>query len=232
MTRTSNQRIAAAAGALAALLLSATLPARAHDADALAAQRTRAALEAALGAVPERCVASREGLELCQWSLGSRDAAWKALARSIDTDSRVNVLCELPADGGARAPGSCSVHPRRSDTDPWTLPNPRPTKNSTRSLADRRAARERLQRRADAMLGQARTLLEISLLIGQAPDQCVSPQPGVRTCLWRATSHTQGHAMLAATIDAPRRKKLRLECRLPADASPRAPDSCRVEVGA
>ena len=111
------------------------------------------------------------------------------------------------------------------------MPNRPATKGGGASASERRAQREELARRAAAALAQARTPLEISRLVGAAPDQCVSPQPGVLACLWRATSRTQGHALLAATIEAPQRKKLRLECRLPADGSARAPDSCRVEIG-
>ena len=217
--------------ALAAMLLSAPTEIRAQEADVLAAQRTRAALEVFLGQPALRCIASNPGLELCEWPLGNRDPVWEPLARSIDTRSRINVLCEVPADGTARAPGSCSVHPRESDHRPWTIPNLQPTRHSGGTVADRRAARERLVRRAEATLAQARTLLEISRLIGAAPDQCLSAPSGVRTCLWRATSRTQGHGMLAASIEAPRRKKLRLECRLPADGNPREPGSCEVTIG-
>jgi len=232
MTWLSRLRRRDARRALAALLLAAPTAARAQDADALAAQRTRAGLEAFLGAPAAHCVTDAGGLELCEWALGNRDAAWKTLARSIDTDSRINVLCELPPDRAARARGSCSVHARRSDQHDWTIPNLRPTKNSGGSVSERRAARERLIQRANAALAQARTLLELSRLVGAAPDECVTSQPGVRSCLWRATSRTQGHGLLAATIQAPSRKKLRLECRLPADGGPRETGSCQVEIGA
>jgi hypothetical protein len=231
MNGPSAPRTWSALAALAAILLGAPAGAGAQDADVLAAQRTRVELDAFLGRPAARCIASSAGLELCEWQLGNRDAAWRPLARSIDTDSRINVLCEIPADGAARAPGSCWLYPRRSDHGPWTIPNLQPTKSSGGSVADRRAARERLVRRAEAALAQARTLLEISRLIGAAPDACVPAEPGARTCLWRATSRTWGHGMLAATIEAPRRKKLRLECRLPADGGPRGADSCKVEIG-
>jgi hypothetical protein len=99
-------------------------------------------------------------------------------------------------------------------------------------VADRRAARERVSQRAQATLAQAGTLLEISHLVGAAPDECVSAGPGLRSCLWRATSRTLGHGMLAATIEAPSRKKVRLEGRLPDGGTPRAAGSCKVEIGA
>lgn len=231
MTGPSDLRLVRSLGALAAMLLTPPIAARAQDVDVLAAQRTRAALEASLGRPPARCIDSNPGLELCEWQLGDRDLAWKPLARSIDSDSRINVLCEVPTDGSARAPGSCSVYPRSSDHSRWALPNLHPSRRGDGTVADRRAARERVTRRAEATLAQARTLLEISLLIGEAPDQCLSAQPGIRICLWRATSRTLGHGMLAATIEAPRRKKLRLECRLPADGTPREPGSCEVAIG-
>jgi hypothetical protein len=232
MNGPSALHVARALGALAAIWLHAPIGALAQDVDVLAAQRTRADLEVFLGRPPVRCIASRAGLELCAWQLGNRDREWKPLARSIDTRARVNVLCEVPADGSARAPGSCSVHPCESDHSPWALPNLHPSRRGDASVADRRAARERVARRAQATLDDARTLLEISLLVGEAPDECRSAQPGVRTCLWRATSRTHGHGMLAATIEAPRRKKVRLECRLPADGTAREPGSCEVEIGA
>jgi hypothetical protein len=231
MNGPSAPRIARALGALAAMLLNAPIGAFAQDADVLPAQRTRADLEVFLGGAPARCIASTAGLELCEWQLGDRASAWKPLARSIDTRARINVLCELPADGSSRAPGSCSAYPRESDHSPWALPNLHPSRRGDASVADRRAARERVAQRAEATLAQASTLLEISRLIGQAPDQCLPPQSGIRTCLWRATSRTLGHGMLAATIEAPRRKKLRLECRLPADGSAREAGSCEVEIG-
>jgi hypothetical protein len=232
MTKRSASRIARVLGAFGAALALASTDAAAQDADVLAAQRTRSELELALGRPPERCVATTAGLALCQWALGDRDPAWKALARSIDTRARVVVLCELPANGSGRAPGSCSVYPRESNQSAWALPNLHPTRRGDASVADRRAARERVSQRAQATLAQAGTLLELSRLVGAAPDECVSAGPGMRSCLWRATSRTLGHGMLAATIEAPSRKKVRLECRLPDDGAPRAAGSCKVEIGA
>jgi len=231
MTRSGPYRIATPLGALVAMLAIAPQGAAAQDGDPLAAQRTRGELVATLGRAADRCIPTTPGLELCEWALGNRDVAWKPLARSIDTRARINVLCELPEDGGARAPGSCSVYPRESDHAPWALPNLHPTRRGDASVAARRAARERVTQRARETLAQARTLLELSRLVGAAPDECLPVAPGVRSCVWRATSRTLGHALLAATIEAPRRKKVRLECLLPADGSPRAADSCEVEIG-
>jgi len=231
MTRSASLRIAMPLGALVAMLSIAPPGAAARDGDPLAAQRTRGDLMVALGRPADRCISTTAGLELCEWSLGNRDAAWKALARSIDTRARVNVLCELPDDGGARAPGSCSVYPRESDAATWALPNLHPTRRGDSSVAARRAARESVAQRAEATLAQARTLLELSHLVGAAPDECRPVGPGLRSCLWRATSRTLGHGMLAATIEAPQRKKLRLECLLPADGTARPPGSCKVEIG-
>ena len=219
------------AGALAALLLGAPAAARSEAPEALDAQRTRAELDVLFGRPPASCVAVGAGLSLCQWWLGDRDPAWASLARSIDTSARVNVLCVVPDDGGARAPGSCTVHPRRSQRQGWEVPNLHPPRRGDPPLEDRRAARERLALRAEAELAQAETLLELSRLVGAAPDQCLSPQPAIRSCVWHATSRTEGHGMLAARIAAPKRKKVRLECRLPADGAPRSAESCRVEIG-
>lgn len=217
--------------ALVGLVVIVPMAGNAQAVDPLAAERTRADLVLALGHPRTDCVASRPGLELCEWSLGNRDAAWKELARTIGTDARVAVVCELPADGSPRAAGSCTLHPRESNHAPWALPNVAASRRGSGSLAERRAARERVSQRAQATLAQARTLVEISRLIGAAPDQCLEIEPGLQSCLWRATSRTFGHGMLAATIEAPRRKKLRLECRLPTDDTPREANSCSVEIG-
>jgi len=50
-------------------------------------------------------------------------------------------------------------------------------------------------------------------------------------CTWRATSGTYGHGTLAMSIGADMSKKVRLRCQLPADGTPRAADSCNVEIG-
>ena len=224
-------RIRARLPALVALLLAQPTAGGAQEPEPLASQRTRGELLAVYGEPRVPCVAIRPGLELCEWSLGNREPAWRPLARSIGTDARVAILCELPTDGGARAPGSCTLYPRESDHAPWALPNVAPSRRGSGSVAERRAKREEISKRARATLAEAGTLLEISRLVGAAPDECVALQPGLRSCLWRATSRTRGHGLLAATIEAPRRKKVRLVCRLPADDAPRAPDSCEVEIG-
>jgi hypothetical protein len=231
MAGASTRGIACIAGALALILSTASADAEPGAGDLLDAQRTRAALESFIGRPPAHCIASGAGLDLCEWRLGNRDPAWASLAAAIDTAYRLNVLCEIPSDGSARAQGSCSVHPRRSERSGWAVPNLHPNRRGESTVSERRAARERLALRAEAALAKAETLIEISRLVGAAPDQCRSQGPGTRTCLWRATSQTQGHAILAAGIAAPKRKKVRLECRLPADGSARRADSCKVEIG-
>lgn len=49
-------------------------------------------------------------------------------------------------------------------------------------------------------------------------------------CIWRSDSGTYGHGTLAMSIEANFSKKIDLNCSLPADGTPRAPDSCDVYI--
>jgi hypothetical protein len=84
---------------------------------------------------------------------------------------------------------------------------------------------------AQQHIAGARTAFELSTLVGDAPFECRSEETRV-LCTWKATSGTYGHGTLAMSIGADMGKKVRLHCALPVDATPRAPDSCRVEIGA
>ena len=197
----------------------------------LADATSRDALDRFTGVSPAVCVASGPGTELCEWRMGSRDAGWASLAGAIGSKARINLLCDLPTDGAPRGRGACSAHPKRSNRSAWVMPRGIDTKGARPSCESKRQARQRYGRIANAALAEAVTLVELSRLVGAAPDQCTESASQLRVCLWRASSHTWGHGTLVMSIDAPKRKKIRMECRLPTDGSRRAPDSCGVEVG-
>ena len=199
---------------------------------ALADVTSRDALDRFTGVPAEVWVSSGPGTELCEWRLGKRDPGWAALATAIGSDDRINLLCDLPSDGAPRGRGACSVHPRRTNRAKWVMPRGIDSKGARASGESKRQARQRYRQIASAALAEAGTLVELSRLVGAAPDQCTERASQDRVCLWRTTSHTWGHGTLVMSIGAPKRKKVRMECRLPSDGRRRASDSCRVEVGA
>jgi hypothetical protein len=196
----------------------------------LAAYPRKADLSGFVGASPVACLPASARTELCEWQAGHAEAGWRDLAAAIATGDRVNLICELPLDGTRRAPGSCTVHPRRSNRYAWRLPR---THGPGASTGTREAARLRREyfETADRWMRAARTLPELSRLMGSLPEPCRDGPGATRVCLWRTTRHTPGHGTLAVWIGADKSKKIRLECTLPADGGPRAPGSCDAEVG-
>ena len=95
---------------------------------------TKAALSEFVGSLPERCFQSSAVTELCQWSAAARQTAWQPMARAIETEDGVNLICELPVSAEPRSPGSCSIHPRRSNRYSWKSPNTEPAWAARRAL--------------------------------------------------------------------------------------------------
>jgi hypothetical protein len=182
------------------------------------------------GRAPSVCVLSTATTELCEWQLGNRHAGWAPLAAAIDTTDQVNLICELPSDGGPRASRSRIAYPRRSNRGRFPIPTASSTRRGQRSESPTEA-RERYRRQTNRALEAARTLLELVHLVGAAPNECSRQSSALQVCLWRATNRTYGHGTLAMSIGAPKGKRVRMQCQLPTDGSDRAPDSCRVEVG-
>jgi hypothetical protein len=163
-----------------------------------------------LGPTPVTCVETTPGTKLCEWRVGGRERAWEALAQAIDTPDQVAILCELPGGGSARAPGSCVAYPRRSDR--WLYGGEDEQQRAA-------AAKERV--------ASARTLSEISHLLGAAPVDCAALRDGRRLCTWAANSRTYGHGTLSVGLGLGKRKSLRYRCELPGDGGPRGLESCR-----
>src|SRR5262245_46817524 len=121
---------------LVAILLGCESPPYAPDPNAqarvdfrLSGYETKQALSEFVGTSPALCIQSSATAELCEWQASSRLPGWQSLAASINTDDRVNLICELPLSGAGRAPDSCSVHPRRSNRYSWTVPSAGPRKD-------------------------------------------------------------------------------------------------------
>lgn len=190
------------------------------------------ALDAFAGAGRRRCFPSSASSELCEWRIGYEQVAWQPLTDAIGASRELNLLCEIPRTGAARARESCSVHERRSNRAYWSLPTRAPNRGKP-SDPKRRAEIEQSQHaRADQMLAAADTLARLSRVMGALPDACAPTLGREQVCTWQTTSSTYGHGTLAAWIGAPRTKKIQFQCLLPLDGSPRAPSSCGAEIGA
>jgi hypothetical protein len=205
------------AGALAAIAISAlacvnTAPPGAPTAEEVLAAKTRGEMLRVITAEPLRCPASRDGWEICVWQLGDRNAAWYALAQTLGTHYRVNVICEFPSGGGAR------------ERDCLALPAASPP---TQGKSPKRLHTSPAE--AQAQLDAARTIWELSALVGDAPVRCSSVDERSRFCVWQATNRTKGFATLLPLLE--KRARLQLSCTLPADGSQRAPGSCRAQPG-
>lgn len=180
-----------------------------------------------LGVGEERCTEVSTTEFLCQWRVGNRHVGWEALSTALGTPDQVNVMCVLPRDGAPREPDSCVAFPRRSNRNLYVLPGTR-----TRSEARQKESTEALyQTNAGEELDFARNAVELSWLVGAAPNHCGPVGPEERQCIWKASASSYGHGTLVAYARAKKRERMRLVCRLPLDGSPRAPGSCKVEVG-
>jgi hypothetical protein len=194
--------------------------------------RTHAAIDDFVGHPPERCVRATERDEICAWLVTGRSPAWRPLAETIPTSDRLNLLCVVPTDGSPRAAASCSVHPRRSDRQRWSPSKQAGAGHKGKDRGPNRAqVRDELAQKAQGEIDDARTLADLSRLMGAAPDECLAAGD-VQTCVWRATSQTFGHGLVAASIKASMRKKVRLTCVVPLDGGPRGANSCTAVIGA
>jgi hypothetical protein len=173
---------------------------------------------------PEICMLGTPETQLCEWRLGNRDEAWRRLSEALDTDDRINVICAFSGESSGRQLDSCSAYPRRTNRGHWKT-------SSESGVAAGEATEQGLGRRAQRELDEARTLPALTRLMGSLPDRCDDSPPDRRICLWRAGGQTYGHGTLVTSIGASGRKRVTLQCVLPADGSPRGRETCTVAVG-
>jgi len=89
---------------------------------------------------------------------------------------------------------------------------------------ERREAKAKAKSQGEAALAAARTLLDLTRLVGVVPDACEALTPESRVCSWEITNRMPGYALLAPIVDTSHR--VYLICELPADNSERKDDSC------
>ena len=69
------------------------------------------ALSELVGDVPERCGAVDATTQFCVWRADNHTSGFPTLLPLLESRARLRLGCTLPADGGARAAGSCRAQP-------------------------------------------------------------------------------------------------------------------------
>lgn len=181
------------------------------DLVAVAQRARRAELVRFAGGEPDRCVYASPGRELCRWRI---DGSVVVASGSSPVDGRVNLVCELPADALSDEPGSCFVRAQTASAEQTELP---PVS----------AAADRAQRASHAagILAEARTVTELSLIVGDAPDACHTLYGG-QLCRWSLGVGIAARERLSAL--APGEGPLELRCLLPLEGVERLQQSCAV----
>jgi hypothetical protein len=186
---------------------------------------TRSDLVHFAGGQPDRCVYSAPNRELCRWRIEGR------LIRRGHADPRavpggVNLLCDIPIATASGIEGACVVLalepgavPSLTEADHGKLPpvsaaQPAPPP----PVSPMQAARQ---------LAEARTVRDLSHLVGDVPEDCLTGR-GVQTCHWQIAAGEAGYGIFAAVAGAGGSVELR--CRLPIDGSGRPAESCLVKV--
>ncbi len=199
----------------------------------LARATTKRALARFLKSAPNVCIQVSSTTELCDWILERSDAGWRPLAAAISSDDRILVLCEIPLGSSPREADSCTAHPRRSNRKEFKTGSRHNAARHSKYAIKHPGSRQRqLSEMANQAIDDAQTIVELSRLVGQAPSHCTDKRDGDLICVWKATARSYGHGTLAVAIRAPFSKKLRMQCVVPSNGHPRAPGSCRVEIGA
>jgi hypothetical protein len=164
---------------------------------------------------PDGCVWASLRTELCSWILSKKDReAWKELSRLLHTRSEVGLICEFEVDGPG-ADNWCLARPREAEERRWRIK----TDNE----------RTTVPRLARATLAAARTIPQMSRLMGIGPDECRAlEETEASVCTWHSDRNVYGHTLLTASVALYARNKVRLECRVPDDGSARADGSCNV----
>jgi hypothetical protein len=233
-----RQRRSALTGVVTALVAAVAIAAAAEkwDPTPITASRvleryeTKVELSIFVGAEPSSCTPIFVETEICTWTISNGEAGWKALADAIRTEHSLHLVCEVPTGAHSREPDSCSVHPQRSNRADWRPPfRSERMERTRRKRAENQKAAEERQRQAAALLDSARTVMDLSRLVGKGPKACSMPKGSLRwQCVWHADLATEGHGTLATLAGAAYDDEIRLECFLPADRSPRSIESCSV----
>jgi hypothetical protein len=175
-----------------------------------------AAVTRVAGGPPDRCFVAAPDRQVCRWHVQGRLMSGKRPTRP-GGEAGLYLVCELRR-GEAEAP-ACVAHALDAVgarlQEPTGLP-PVSAASGSDPLEGRRT-------RARIELSVARTLPELSHLVGDVPDRCRTGL-GIQHCEWQLRPGSAGHERLAglAATDA----ALALRCALPLDGAPREIDDC------
>jgi hypothetical protein len=179
-----------------------------------------AAVTRVAGGPPERCFVAAPDRKVCRWLVEGRLMSGKSPTRP-GGEAGLYLICELRR--GAADEPECVAHAldtadaRLQDTA--GLP-PVSAASGIDSFEERRT-------RARIELSVARTLVELSHLVGDVPDACRTGL-GIQNCEWQLRPESAGRerlGVLAATDAA-----ATLHCALPLDGAPRRTDACSLDV--
>jgi len=177
--------------------------------DSLREGATRDDVMRLAGTSPQRCVYSGPDRELCRWEIegqlvtpGSQAGAGRVVA----------LVCDLPTQASDTPSGQCFARPAASSDGAL------PAVSSAGENTER-------ARRAAAALAEARTVVDLSRLVGDAPDACHTRWGG-QVCSWSLDAGDAGAQDLASLTQGVGAKQLR--CLLPLDSAQRKPESCVV----
>lgn len=176
------------------------------------------------GVHPTRCVTVSDRSAICVWPIPKTARGWEPLAKALDASDSLNLVCEFPVDESPRGPGSCGVHPRRSNRTYWAGAYRDRERTGEQGSAIRRAHRRDAQR----LLDQATTAFQLSTVVGDAPESC-HVAGTVSLCTWATNNSTYGHGTLARIVDV-QSKKVRLNCSLPPNGQRRAVGDCSAVI--
>jgi hypothetical protein len=187
---------------------------------------SRVEVERFAGGSPDRCVFSAPDREMCRWRIEGRVIRAGGTGES-SVASGVNLLCELPIDPASPETGFCNVHAlepgaaaRLAQTEglaslpPVSAAHPEPIAAPLDPLA------------LAVALSEARTLRDLSRLLGDIPESCRTGA-GVQTCRWELSEGSVGEMLFASAPGMAR--PVELLCRLPLDGSARPAESCLVK---
>ena len=169
------------------------------------------------GGDAERCVPAAPGQRLCSWHIPGQLIEGADASKVGDG---VNMICRLPV-GDRVAAGPCRVHAR------GVPPTPVVKLPAVSAAPVAEAPEARLPELAEGvkLLAGARTVTELSHLVGALPEAC---SPAARTdkqsCQWRLDAGTQAQERLS--VLSPSGRAVALRCVIAADGSDRGPNSC------
>jgi hypothetical protein len=149
---------------------------------------------------------------VCAWQIYERLVTFDQLAERYEQRRPFAVVCALAPGSTVPTVASCSAtsmlrHSVSSDTP------------------------SRLRKKATAaMMNSARTLAEMTHVVGDVPEGCTSLPSGGLVCQWAVLRTTPGQRTIARWGRMNERKMLRLICRFPSASAPRGEDSCKVSL--